>query len=81
MLSRDTVQLLDFVKRAFNAHEISRLYNEDSSVGHAEVRIGDSIVMMFDAIEARPETPGFFRLYVKDGDAVYEQALSEGTLL
>lgn len=37
------------MKQAFGAQEIARIYAEDGSIGHAEVKIGDSIVMPFDA--------------------------------
>ncbi len=45
--------------------------DKDGSVGHAEVRIGDSVVMMFDAPRDRgwPDTPAFLRLYLPDADA------------
>jgi pimeloyl-ACP methyl ester carboxylesterase len=72
IISRDTAQLLDFVKEAFGAKEIARIHNEDGTIGHAEFRIGDSVVMAFDAKEEWPDTPGFLRLYVEDGDAVYD---------
>jgi uncharacterized glyoxalase superfamily protein PhnB len=78
IISRDTAQLLDFVREAFGAEELARVFNEDGTIGHAEVRIGDSIVMMFDAKEVWPPTPAFLRLYVADGDAVYQQALKAG---
>ncbi|MBI1879202.1 MAG: VOC family protein [Chloroflexi bacterium] len=78
IISRDTAKLLDFVKKAFGAKDEVRVYNEDGSIGHAEVHIGDSVVMMFDAKEEWPPTPSFIRLYVEDGDAVYQQALVAG---
>jgi PhnB protein len=80
IISRDTARLLDFVKEGFGAEEIARVHNEDSTIGHAEFRIGDSIVMAFDAKERWPDTPGFFRLYVVDGDAVYRRALEAGAV-
>jgi PhnB protein len=78
IISRDTAKLLDFVKKAFGAAELGRVYNEDGTIGHAEVRIGDSVVMMFDAKEEWPDTPAFLRLYVEDCDAEYQQALKAG---
>jgi PhnB protein len=78
IISRDTARLLEFVKEAFGAEEIARVLHEDGSIGHAEFRIGDSIVMAFDAREGWPVTPGFLRLYVEDGDAVYRRALEAG---
>jgi PhnB protein len=76
--SRDTARLLDFVKQAFGAEELARVSVENGAIGHAEFKIGDSIVMAFDAKEEWPDTPCFLRLYVADGDAVYQQALSAG---
>jgi len=78
IISRDTAKLLDFVKQAFGAEELARVYVENGAIGHAELKIGDSIVMAFDAKEDWPDTPCFLRLYVEDGDAVYQQALSAG---
>ena len=78
--SRDTARLLDFVKQAFGAEELARVYVEDGAIGHAEFKIGNSIVMAFDAKEEWPDTPCFLRLYVSDGDAIYRQALSAGAI-
>ena len=78
IISRDTAGLLDFVKETFGAEEIARVPNEDGTIGHAEFRIGDSIVMAFDAKEEWPDTPSFLRLYAEDGDAVYRRALEAG---
>lgn len=78
IISRDTAGLIEFVKRAFGAEEIAQVQDENGAIGHAEFRIGDSVVMAFDAKEEWPETPGFLRLYVEDGDAVHRQALEAG---
>ena len=51
---------------------------EDGSIGHAEARIGDSVVLAFDAKDEWPDTPAFLRLYVPDGDATFRQALDAG---
>jgi uncharacterized glyoxalase superfamily protein PhnB len=78
IIVRGAAQLLDYLKEAFGAEELGRVYNEDGTIGHAEVRIGDSVVMMFDAKEEWPDTPAFLRLYVEDCDATYQQALKAG---
>jgi PhnB protein len=80
IISRDTPKLLEFLKQAFGAQELSRLQNEDGTTTHAEVRIGNSIVGAFDTREGWPQTPCFLRLYVEDADAVYQQALSAGAV-
>jgi PhnB protein len=81
IVSRDTAQLLDFLAAAFDAQEIARVYNPDGiTIGHAEVRIGDAVVMMFDSADGWPDTPAFLRLYVEDSDAVYRRALEAGAV-
>ncbi len=77
ILSRDTARLLDFVTAAFGAEELARV-ESGGVIGHAEFRIGDSVVMAFDARPGWPDTPAFLRLYVADGDAVFRQALAAG---
>jgi PhnB protein len=78
VITRDSAKLLDFVKEAFGAQELGRVYNKDGSIGHAETRIGDSVVMMFDAKKEWPDIPSYLRLYVEDCEAVYQQALNSG---
>ena len=66
------------VRRLADGTETARVPNDDGTIGQAEVRIGDSVVMMFDGRPGWPETPAFLRLNVQDGDAVYQQALDAG---
>jgi PhnB protein len=66
---------IDFMKEAFGAVEMTRVADESGAIGHAEVRIGDSVVMLFDSKEGWPETPAFLRLYIEDVDAWYQRAL------
>ncbi len=72
--------MLEFLKKAFGAEEIFRYHHDDGSVGHAEARIGDSIVMLFDGKPEWPPTPCFLRLFVDDADAFYERALAAGAV-
>jgi len=57
LISPDTARLIDYVTEAFGAIEISRLTSPGGRIEHAEVRIGDAIVMMFDAAPGRPAHP------------------------
>ena len=70
--------VLDFVKQAFGAEEKFRMDGPDGKVGHAEVQIGDSIVMVGDAGAENPAMPAMIHLYVDDCDATYERALAAG---
>jgi PhnB protein len=74
-------KLIDFVKQAFDAKEIERMSMPDGKIGHAEVRIDDSIVMMGDAREETWKAmPSSVYLYVTDCDTVYKRALEAGAI-
>lgn len=80
-------EALAFYKRAFDAQEVLCLRGPDGRIAHAQIRIGDSFVMMADEcvekmITRSPHTIGgtstFLHLYVEDVDARFRQALSAG---
>jgi uncharacterized glyoxalase superfamily protein PhnB len=77
IVGQDTAGLMDFLKRAFGAEELSRLADEKGVIGHAEMRIGDAVVMMFD-VPHWPKTPAFLRLYVEDADKTFDAAVAAG---
>jgi PhnB protein len=77
VVTNDTRRLLEFMKQAFDAEELGRVEVEGGAIGHAEARIGDSIIMMFDSPFA-VATPGLLRLYVEDGAAVFARAVEAG---
>jgi uncharacterized glyoxalase superfamily protein PhnB len=72
-----TAKLIDFVKQAFGAKETFRSTRPDGAIMHAEVKIGDSVIMMGDAQEGK-QMPGMIHLYVEDADATYRRALEAG---
>jgi PhnB protein len=78
IIAKGAAKLIDYLKEGFGAQEIARMQNDDGTISHAEIKIGDSIVMLFDAKENWPETPAFFRLYVQDGDVLFDRALKAG---
>lgn len=78
IIGQDTDGLMDWLTRAFGAKELDRLVGPDGRIGHAEMRIGNAIVMMFDARPEWPATPAFLRLYVDDAEATHAQAVAAG---
>ncbi len=78
MITRDADSLIAFLVEAFGAVELARVVNPDGAIGHAEVRIGDSVVMMFDGRPEWQSTPAFFRLFVEDADGVVANAVAAG---
>ena len=78
IICRDTALLIDYLKEAFGAEEMARLAGPDGRIEHAEIRIGNAVVMMFDTRPEWPPTPAFLRLYVTDADAIHRQAVAAG---
>jgi uncharacterized glyoxalase superfamily protein PhnB len=70
--------LIEFLKEAFDAQETERVVQPDGTIMHAEVRIGDSVVMLSDAMGERKPIPTGIYLYVNDADATYQRALQAG---
>jgi PhnB protein len=75
---RGAARFLDFLQEAFGAVERGRVPNDDGTLGHAEVWIGNRVLQMFDAKEEWPDTPAFLTLYVEDCDATHRRALAAG---
>ena len=80
------VAAIDFYRRAFGAKERLRMGAPGGKVGHAEITIGDSVIMVadeFPALNFRGPKSGAgssvnMHLYVADVDAVFGRAIREG---
>ena len=71
--------LIEFLRQVFGAElRGDPHYREDGSVKHAEVKIGDSVVMMGEPIDKIETMPAMMYLYVEDCDHTYKQALVAG---
>ena len=81
----DAAAALDFYKRAFGAEEVLRMPMGDR-IGHAELQVGDSVVMLADEVPAMghkgPKAYGgaavSLMIYVTDVDATFKRALEAG---
>jgi len=78
LIVQGAAQLIDFLKQAFDAEEILRMAQPDGTITHAEVKIGDSRMMMSESTGDFKPMPAMLHLYVEDMDAVYRQALQAG---
>jgi PhnB protein len=67
--------LLEFIKKAFQGEVTSRMLDDQGRVMHATAKIGDSIVMVADAMEKFPPIQSMLYVYVEDVEATYHQAL------
>jgi PhnB protein len=71
-------KLVEFLMQAFEAKELFRMAHPDGTLMHAEVKIGDSIVMMGEAKGECKPMPCSLYVYVDDADAIYKRALQAG---
>jgi PhnB protein len=88
MVVRGAAQAIDFYRRAFGAEELFHMDGTGGTIAHAEMRIGDSIVMIGDAMPEReayapsdltPSTsPVQLFIYTEDVDAAFQRAIDAG---
>ena len=77
LVLKDAHRAIEFYKRAFGAEERFRMPTPDGKVAHAELQIGDSVVMLSEAIQ-EPVTSASMYLYVPNVDAVCQRAVAAG---
>jgi uncharacterized glyoxalase superfamily protein PhnB len=70
--------LIEFLKKAFGGSESERHLRPDGSVMHAQVKVGDSVVMLGDARAQWKPMPSTLYIYVKDADDTFKRALQAG---
>jgi PhnB protein len=75
---KEVMRLIDFLKAAFGAVELLKIHAPDGSVMHAELKIGDSILMLGEAGETCLVTTATLYLYVPDVDTTYRAGLDAG---
>jgi PhnB protein len=86
LIVRGAADAIEFYKRAFGATEMLRMADPQGRVGHAEIRIGDSVIMLADEHPAMgyrgPRSLGgssvSILLYLDDVDAVFDRAVKAG---
>jgi len=89
LIVRNAANAIEFYKKVFGAKEVMRMEKPGGKIGHAEVRIGDTKIMLADEhpeMSARsPESyggsPVGIHLYIKDVDAILQKAMAAGATL
>jgi PhnB protein len=86
LIFKSAAEAIEFYAKAFDATERLRMAGKDGRIGHAEIQIGDSCIMMADehpeigalSVQHYGGSPISLMIYVEDCDAVYKQALAAG---
>lgn len=86
LIVRGGAEAIEFYKKAFGAVELFRMPAPDGKIGHAEIKIGDSPIMLADEYSEMgyqgPQSLGgsavSLLIYVEDVDAVFSQAVETG---
>jgi PhnB protein len=84
LVVREGARAIDFYKQAFGATEVSRMDTPDGKLGHAELKIGDSMIMLSDEMMGNksPQSLGgsavSIFIYVEDVDSVFNRAVKAG---
>jgi PhnB protein len=78
LIAEGASKVIEFMKQAFGGQELHRMAAPDGTIMHAEVKIGDSQIMLGEAKGPWKPMPTMLYLYVPDVDAVYKRALSAG---
>jgi PhnB protein len=86
LMVKDAPRAIDYYKQAFGATELCRFTDPSGRIGHAEIRIGNSPIMLADEFPEMgcvgPQTlkgsPVGILLYVEDADAVFDRAVAAG---
>ncbi len=84
LIMDNAAQGIDWYKKALGAEEVARSVGPDGKIMHAEIRIGDSIIMLNDAMmggrgpKAIGGSPASIWLYVEDCDALFNRAVAAG---
>ena len=69
---------VDFLVRVFSAQRLRTIPGDAGQLAHAEVRIGDTVVMLTDATAGWPAVAAHVHVYVPDVDATYALAIAAG---
>src|SRR5277367_6792928 len=85
LVVQDAAKAIDFYKKAYGAKEVMRMDGPNGKIGHAELQIGDSRIMLSDEMPGMNQSPKTLGgspvnifMYVKNVDTVFNQAVAAG---
>ena len=73
-------KLIEFVETVFGGKLVFKMNSEEGRIGHAEMKIGDSFLMLADASDEWKATRTLLHLYFENSDEIYQKALAAGAI-
>ena len=80
LLVKECAETIEFLKFVFGAEEREKMTLPDGTINHAEVAIGNSVIMMGKATEDHKPQNAMLYIYVEDTDAMYKRAIEKGAV-
>ncbi len=80
LIVEEADKLIEFIQEVFNGQVLFKMQDDAGRINHAEIKIGDSIMMLAETSEEWKPTKTLLHLYVEDIDATYQKALDTGAI-
>jgi len=74
-------EFIAFMQTVFGAEVIEQLMRVDGKIGHTELRLGDSVIMLNEVPDGRTPTTSMLHLYIEDVDAAFGRAVVAGATI
>lgn len=81
LILKDAAAFIEFVQKVFNAELVGKHMRDETIIMHAELKIGNSSVMVAEATKEFTAQPAGFFIYVGDADSAYANALNNGAVV
>jgi uncharacterized glyoxalase superfamily protein PhnB len=78
LIINDAAGFIQFMKDVFDAEEVMKHMRSETVIMHAEIKIGDCVIMFADATEQFGRRSGGFFIYVEDAYTTYTKAIAKG---
>ena len=80
LIVNNAAEFIQFTKDVFNAGLLNKHMRDENIIMHAEIKIGNSIIMLADSTDEFSSQPAGFFIYVDDADATFKLALEKGAI-
>jgi uncharacterized glyoxalase superfamily protein PhnB len=80
LIVKNAAAFIEFTQKVFNAQLLGEHMSGETAIMHAEIKIGNSVIMFADSTERYPPMPAGLFICVEDADKTYKSALDNGAI-